>query len=138
MQSPQAVLDHPGNFLVMSLMEGILCFWYWKLATLFRFYERGLIFATGTIRCIKTLGFLCVINWSAGLALRQLSSPPVVPVTPPGAIIRMASSSYSMGFFSFSIAGINVSLLLAGIIIVIIAWIMDEGRKIQEEQELTV
>jgi hypothetical protein len=43
-----------------------------------------------------------------------------------------------MGFFSFAIYGINIGLLLAGIIIVIIAWVMDEGRKIQEEQALTV
>jgi hypothetical protein len=28
--------------------------------------------------------------------------------------------------------------LAAGLLIVLIAWIMDEGRKIQEEQELTV
>jgi hypothetical protein len=44
-----------------------------------------------------------------------------------------------MGFFSFDFGtGINFGLLFAGIVIVLIAWIMDEGRKIQEEQELTV
>ena len=42
------------------------------------------------------------------------------------------------GFFNFSIGRIDFGLLLSGIIIFIIAWIMDEGRKIQEEQELTV
>jgi hypothetical protein len=30
------------------------------------------------------------------------------------------------------------SNLLIGFVIIFIAWIMDEGRKIQEEQELTV
>jgi hypothetical protein len=43
-----------------------------------------------------------------------------------------------MGIFPFPILDINFGLLLAGVIIVIIAWIMDEGRKIQEEQDLTV
>jgi hypothetical protein len=44
-----------------------------------------------------------------------------------------------MGFFSFDFGtGIDFGLFLAGVVIVLIAWIMDEGRKIQEEQELTV
>src|ERR1035437_5383877 len=76
MQSPQAWLNHFGYIFTMVLMEGILCFWYWKLAKLFQFYERGLIFAMETIRCIKTLGLLCVINWlftSAGIILHHLS-----------------------------------------------------------------
>jgi hypothetical protein len=139
MSSPRAWLDNLGYKFTMVLMEGVLCFWYWKLAKLFQFYERGLIFAAETIRCIKTLGVLCVINWlltSVGIVLRHLSQPP--PLPPPGVTIKIIPSSFSMGFFSFSIDGINVGLLLAGIIIVIIAWIMDEGRKIQEEQELTV
>ena len=34
--------------------------------------------------------------------------------------------------------GINFGQLLIGSAIFLIAWIMDEGRKIQEEQELTV
>ena len=46
--------------------------------------------------------------------------------------------SFRMSFFSFLIGPINFGLLLAGTIIIFIAWIMDEGRKIQEEQELTV
>jgi hypothetical protein len=138
MSPSRAWLDNPGYMLTIVLMKTLLCVWYWKLAKLFQFYERGLIFATETIRCIKTLGVLCVINWlftSAGLVLKPLSPP---PLPPPGVTIKIVQSGFSMGFFSFSIAGINIGLLLAGIIIIIIAWIMDEGRKIQEEQELTV
>jgi hypothetical protein len=44
-----------------------------------------------------------------------------------------------MGFFTFDFGtGIDFGPLLAGAVIILIAWIMDEGRKIQEEQELTV
>ena len=137
MSPPRLWLHNLGHSFPMVIMETILCFWYWKLAKLFQFYENGLIFSTETIRCIKTLGVLCVINWLfmlAGNVLIRLSPPPTAP--PPG--VTIVPSNFSMGFFSFSIFGINVGLLLAGIIIVIIAWIMDEGRKIQEEQELTV
>jgi hypothetical protein len=53
-------------------------------------------------------------------------------------VVTTTVKAHSFGFFSFNIAGVNFGMLLAGIIIVLIAWIMDEGRKIQEEQELTV
>jgi hypothetical protein len=127
--------------LLMISIQVVLCLWYWKLVELFRFYERGLIFTAETIRCIQTLGVLCVINWlllSAYNVLGHIFPPPPPPALPPHVTVTFVESSFRMGFFSLSIAGFNLGLLLAGIIIVIIAWIMDEGRKIQEEQALTV
>jgi hypothetical protein len=49
-----------------------------------------------------------------------------------------ATDNFRISFFSFGLSDIDFGLLLAGVIIVLVAWIMDEGRKIQEEQELTV
>jgi hypothetical protein len=130
--------------------EIVLWLWYWKLAKLFHYYERGLIFAAETIRCIKTLGYLCIINWAITYAfvgwVRLIPSrgvPMPLPQHVQGFIIQVVQPTeikpfFNMGFFTFSIGGINFGLLLAGIAVVIIAWIMDEGRKIQEEQELTV
>ncbi len=130
-----------GRALLDVSLTSVLCLWYWKLAKLFHFYERGLIFSTGTIRCVKTLGVLCVINWLLLLILnvanRWFPAPPPPPL-PPGVKVTVVKSSFHMGFFSFSVGGINFNFLLAGIVIILIAWIMDEGRKIQEEQELTV
>jgi len=133
---------YPIWFGFVNLPQVVLWVWYWKLARLFDFYERGLIFATATIRCIKKLGILCVVNWLLYTAYDvwerfvpsshvqggtiKLPKPPVV------------EHVFKMGFFNFSVAGISFGLLLAGAVIAIIAWIMDEGRKIQEEQELTV
>jgi hypothetical protein len=135
--------EHPIWFGLVNLPQVVLWVWYWKLAKLFHLYERGLIFATATIRCIKTLGILCVVNWLLLSAYnvweRIFPQPqPLPPVLPPHVTVTVAESSFRMGFFTFSIAGISFGLLLAGIIITVIAWIMDEGRKIQEEQELTV
>ena len=134
-----------AHTLQIMLALAVLCYWYWNLAKLFHFYERGLIFATETIRCIQTLGILCVINWlllSVSNVLGRIFPPPPPPVSSPHVTVTVVDSpflsSFHFGFFNYSIAGFNISFLLAGIIIVIIAWIMDEGRKIQEEQELTV
>lgn len=146
MASPRAWLEASaperweglGHMASMLAMETLVCVWYWQLARLFRLYERGLIFANETIRCIKTLGLLCIINWGMAVAGHCLAYIGPTPISSAGATIRFVPSSFSMGFFSFSINYVNFGMLLAGIIIVIIAWIMDEGRKIQEEQELTV
>ena len=51
----------------------------------------------------------------------------------------MTTHTYRLGFFSFDFGTvIDFGVLLGGLIVVLIAWIMDEGRKIQEEQALTV
>jgi len=141
----ETMKQHPVWFGFVSLPEVVLFVWYWKLARLFDFYERGLIFATATIRCIKTLGVLCVVNWMLVTAYNIWKrSVPLYHSQPPhsGVAIRFTKPVveehiFRMGFFNFSIAGISFDLLLAGAVI-IIAWVMDEGRKIQEEQELTI
>jgi hypothetical protein len=130
-----------GGHLLNTLFQIILCVWYWKLTRLFGFYEQGLIFAAGTIRCIKTLGLLCVLGGMVTSASHFIPrhEVPVVTHSTPGAIVTHTTHAFRMGFFSFDFGtGIDFGVLLAGAVIVLIAWIMDEGRKIQEEQELTV
>jgi hypothetical protein len=135
-----SIQKHPFWWGFVFLSEAVLWVWYWKLAKLFYFYERGMIFATATIRCIKTLGLLCVMNWLITVSLRISSdhSRPLLFPVPPGYEVHIVDTRIGLSFFSFSLGGINLGLLLAGIVIVLVAWIMDEGRKIQEEQELTV
>ena len=80
------------------------------LSRLFALYERGEFFKTGNIRCIKFLGLVI-----AGVWLTQT-------------ILELMAHQNN----------IEGSGLVYGGLVVFIAWIMDEGRKIQEEQELTV
>ncbi len=137
-----------GEVLGM-ILQSVVCVWYWELAQLFRLYERGQIFAAATIRCIKFLGLLCAAGWMLKLVthiwlqqhpLPSIQSMLVDKTVPPGVTTKVISiTHYQMGFFSFDFGtGVDFGLLFAGIVIVLIAWIMDEGRKIQEEQELTV
>jgi hypothetical protein len=162
---------HDGLWILYQISMWV---WYWKMARLFRFYERGRIFAAETIRCIKTLGLLCVAGWLLGSITRELpaQSAPRWGVLPPQftvtnlttlmdatnvnkfmalttnadyAILHLQGPSshvtrvHYIGFFSFDFGtGVNFGPFFIGVIIVLIAWIMEEGRKIQEEQELTV
>jgi hypothetical protein len=122
----------------------ILIIWYWKLASLFRLYEHGLIFASETVRCIKILGLLCAAQWMLGTIHQFLFNYHLLPslrsTLPPEVAVKLKEETFRayLGIFPFPIWGINFGLLLAGILIILIAWIMDEGRKIQEEQELMV
>jgi hypothetical protein len=123
--------------LVLFGYQLVLCAWYWKLSRLFNCYEQGKIFAAETISCIKVLGALFVLGGSLMAVWRSLPVPPTLP--PPGGVTVVMSHKYAMGFFKFDFGtGIDFGLLLAGALIILIAWIMDEGRKIKEEQELTV
>lgn len=124
----------------------LMFFWFWKLAHLFRIYERGLIFAAETIRCIKVLGVVCLTGWLVLFAAHFTPRPEPVPHTYPAGVKvervkgeKVTQHSYRMGFLSFDFgSGIDLGLLFVGAAVVLAAWIMDEGRKIQEEQELTV
>jgi len=80
------------------------------LSRLFALYERGEFFKNGNIRCFKFLGLII-----AGIWLTQT-------------ILELMAHQNN----------IEGSGLVYGGMVVFIAWIMDEGRKIQEEQELTV
>ncbi len=81
------------------------------LIRLFKLYERGSFFAIGNVRCIKILGLIVVGDGLIQTALEFL---------PPNKSVEISNN------------------LALGLLILLIAWIMDEGRKIQEEQELTV
>lgn len=125
------------RILLRVMFQIILLLWYWKLSRLFQLYERGLIFAAETIRCIKTLGILWVAGWAFTSALNFIPKPP--PIVMPLGSHPKTGMNYHMGFFTFDFGtGMDFGPLLAGAVIILIAWIMDEGRKIQEEQELTV
>ena len=131
-----------GLFVNFSML--LMFFWFWKLAQLFRLYERSMIFAAETIRCIKVLGMICVIGWMALVAVRFMPPPEPVPhILPAGnELVKAAPVEkhyFRMGFFSFDFGtGIDFGTLFVGASVILAAWIMDEGRKIQKEQELTV
>jgi Protein of unknown function (DUF2975) len=89
----------------------------WFAHKLFQQYSRGNLFTTQVVRNIYQIGriyFLIIVEkyYLDGLWEKQHLLP---------------------------LAGSNVAIPLFGVFLIFFtAWIMDEGRKIQEEQELTV
>jgi uncharacterized membrane protein YGL010W len=83
----------------------VILFWLLDL------FEAGNYFTARSVRHIKSLGALVMLDWVLTKILDAMSH-----------------------------SGVEITFgqLVVGLLIYIIAWIMDEGRKIQEEQQLTV
>jgi hypothetical protein len=80
------------------------------LFALFQLYGQGILFAARNVRYIRFLGYWLIIDWIIDYQMQGTLHDMDLSTTP----------------------------VFVGLIIIFIAWIMDEGRKIQEEQELTV
>jgi hypothetical protein len=68
------------------------------------------LFAAKNVRHIRSLGYFLIVNWAINDQMQ-------------GALRDM---------------DLSTTPLFIGLLIIFVSWIMDEGRKLQEEQELTV
>jgi hypothetical protein len=132
----------PGLVVGLGIIKiSALCGCVFVLNKLFRFYERGLFFASEQVRHLQQLGCLILVNWLIAMFLNSMSEGyteyrfDFAQLNWIGAfqlfilpIAKDMSGNNDIGFMQPVI----------GVLIIFIAWIMDEGRKIQEEQELTV
>ena len=80
------------------------------LLRLFWLYGKGILFSAKNVNCIRFLGYCLIIDWFINYQMQGLLHDMDLSSTP----------------------------IFVGLFIIFFVWIMDEGRKIQEEQELTV
>jgi hypothetical protein len=103
--------DMPQAVLALWLVKmGLLMACMAVFDRLFRLYGKGILFSARNIIYIRFQGYYLILDWVVNYQMQ-------------GALHDMALST---------------SQLYIGFLIIFIAWIMDEGRKIQEEQDLTV
>jgi hypothetical protein len=102
------------------------------LGGLFGLYAKGIIFAADNVRHIRHIGiavFMFCATWVyailAKLLLLILDQPVPAAAAGPDSIGFNVDNYPLLGF-------------MTGIIIIIISWIMDVGREMREEQDLTV
>jgi hypothetical protein len=110
---------------LIPLGATMLCLWW--LVHLFGLFAAGEIFTGNTVKYIRRTGWTML----AGVALMPIHEVLLTLVltmhNPPGE--RLITISLEPGDIR--------DLLVAGIII-LVSWIMDEGRKLRETDELTV
>ncbi|MCR9143502.1 MAG: DUF2975 domain-containing protein [bacterium] len=99
----------------------------YALIRLFRLYESGRIFLAENVACFRTIGRVCIAQAAANVLLVPVLSV-ILTLNNPAGQKQLALSFGSGSFF----------LLLAGGVILVIAAVMEEGRKLEEDRQLTV
>lgn len=101
------------------------------LASLFGHYARGQIFTSESVRQIRKTGkglFYALFAW-----LYALIANFVLKTTAPS----VSGVEVEQATWGFQLSG-PFTLAIAGTIIVMVSWIMDVGRELREDQDLTV
>ncbi len=124
--------DLPGltrflAFMVDMIPMGVIIYGLQKLEGLFLLYENGLIFTEQHVNCFRSLGRALIVWVGCDVVRNSLLSVVLTLDNPPGQRV------ITVGLGSADFAAVFV-----GIVVLIISWVMDEGRKIQEEQALIV
>jgi hypothetical protein len=103
--------EMPTEVLGLWIVQKLLAFWGGvMLLRLFWLYGRGILFSAKNVTCIRFFGWWIMIDWFIEFQMRSELRDMDISTTP----------------------------MFVGLLVIFAAWIMDEGRKIQEEQELTV
>lgn len=105
-----------GIFVVGQVSTLIVCLiWYYAALKLFGLFEKGILFTAETVRCLQILGVVYLARF-----LLELGIYFFVPM--------LEKIGHKIVW----------SDLFTGFFIICIGWLLDEARKIREEQELTV
>ncbi|HEY1719538.1 MAG TPA: DUF2975 domain-containing protein [Verrucomicrobiae bacterium] len=97
-----------------ALLLIVFLFWYRAILKLFGFFEKGVLFTVETVHCIQILGGIYIARFFLALVFKFL----------------LPNDDW-VG------AGLHDNLFI-GFFMIFIGWLLDEARKIREEQELTV
>jgi len=115
------------GFLVSLIPLAVKLYIITSLIQLFKLYEKGKIFTDKNVFHIKMIAYLLL----AVQLIRPVHEAFLTMIltwhNPVGH--RMAVASMT---------GTNIGLMLTALVILLVAWIMGEAKKLKEEQELTV
>lgn len=124
---PMPMISLVLGFLVTMLPTGLTMVGAYYLQRLFHLYEQGQIFLLANVHCFKKLSRVLIWSFAVDIVSRSLLSVVLSLPNPKGQRIVTVDLSSS-----------DLTILLLGCIIAVISWVMEEGRKLQEEQDLTV
>jgi hypothetical protein len=115
------------GFLVTMIPTAVAMCGAFYLMRLFHLYEQGNIFRPSNVQCFKKLSRVLIWWFAVGIIHRSLLSVALTLHHPPGHRI-----------ITLGIGSPDLTALLLGGILAVIAWVMEEGRKLQEDQDFTI
>lgn len=102
-------------------------YWMWQLRQLFAYYSQGKIFTINTTACIRRTALAFLAIPIASFFLEGVLS-----------IILTFNNPTGQKMLNLSIGTPQIADLITGLVLVVIAWIMNEAQRLQEDSELTV
>lgn len=115
------------GFLVSAVALLVEMFILYSLIKLFRLYEKGEIFSIHHVKYIRNIGYALLIG--------QLIEPFYQFIL--GLVLTMNNPPHHR-FASVTLDQNNIGILLTALLVILISWIMAEGYKLKEEQQLTI
>ncbi|STX29044.1 Protein of uncharacterised function (DUF2975) [Legionella beliardensis] len=99
----------------------------YKLANLFKLYEKGELFAESTIKLIRSISIYMILGEVIQLIYQPLITASLTFNNPPGQRIA-----------SITLGSTNVSTLITACIILVASWIIKEANQLKVEAQLTI
>lgn len=113
--------------LVSAIPMMVEMFIFYSLIKLFKLYEKGEIFSINHVRYIRNIGY--------ALLTGQLIEPFYQFVM--GLVLTLNNPPHHR-YAAVTLAQTNIEILLTALLVILISWIMAEGYKLREEQQLTI
>jgi len=110
--------------LVPLAVQMVMVFY---LRRLFSLYAKGLVFTGQNVLCIRRTGVALLAGQVVAPVVQALMTAVLTLTNPPGH--RMVQIGLSSA---------DLTAVAVGFMLIVVAWIMDEGRKLQEEQALVI
>lgn len=114
--------------LLLSLVPaGAAIYALAALRSLFGLYLEGKVFTAENVRCF----------WKVGKALLFWAVASIL-YTPASTVLVSSSNPPGQRMISVGVSGAEIMAALLGGAILVVSWVMDEGRKLDEDQSLTI
>jgi len=114
-------------FCVSLIPVSVAMFGMVTLTKLFKLYENAIVFAAENVKYVRRLGYILIYWVIASAIFTTLISIVISFANPPGQRMMVAEFQIS-----------DLSTLLIGAIVILISWIMEEGRKLEDETAHTI
>lgn len=99
----------------------------YSLINLFKLYEKGEIFSINNVRYIRNIGYAVLITQIIDPIYQGAMGFVLTRYNPPG-----------HRFAAITLDQTNIGVVLIALMVILISWIMAEGCKLREEQQLTI
>jgi hypothetical protein len=115
------------GFLASLLPLSAMVYGIVNLRRIFALYKENIIFSYAHVECFRRSGIALILWMVAGIVYKSISGVLFTLGNPPGQRVL------KVGFGSA-----DFTALIIGLLILVISWVMEEGRKLEEDQALTI